>query len=177
MIVQSEDEAAIREQVEGYKQMARDEFGREVRIWTHTVVVQRQSQAEADAYLQRFSVEYEDTESVDAWLRLQGANSQMVPLEIIEAMRQRFAAGAGAFPLVGTAEAIAERLEMLSRAGIDGALLTWVDYDAGIADFTREVLPYLEKAGLREPVERSASFHSGSRSPNLQQPAGAPSTT
>jgi dimethylsulfone monooxygenase len=115
-------------------------------------VVQRDTQVEADAALRRFSSELEDTESVDAWMRLQGANTQVVPPEVMAAMRQRFAAGAGGFPLVGTAERIAERLEMLSAAGIDGALLTWVDYDAGLDAFTADVLPRLERAGLRRPV-------------------------
>ena len=72
-------------------------------------------------------------------MRLQGANAQLMPPDIARAMRQRFAAGAGVFPLVGTADTVAERLEVLSAAGVDGALLTWVDYDAGIADFTRDV--------------------------------------
>ncbi|MGI6872020.1 LLM class flavin-dependent oxidoreductase [Amycolatopsis sp. 3B14] len=152
VIVQSEDEAKVRQQVQGYKAMARDEFGRDVKVWTHTVVVQRDTDAEAEAYLRRFSVEYEDTESVDAWMRLQGIEAQTMPPEVAAAMRQRFAAGAGAFPLVGTVETIADRMEMLSAAGIDGTLLTWVDYDAGLADFTRDVLPLLEKRGLRAPA-------------------------
>ncbi|TCK21130.1 LLM class flavin-dependent oxidoreductase [Pseudonocardia endophytica] len=152
VIVHSEQEAAIREQVEGYKQMARDEFGREVQVWTHTVVVQRDTDAEAQAYLRRFSVEYEDVESIEAWMRLQGANTQVMPPDVLAAMRQRFAAGAGGFPLVGTSETIAEKLETLSASGIDGALLTWVDYDEGLAAFTADVLPRLEKAGLRAPV-------------------------
>jgi alkanesulfonate monooxygenase SsuD/methylene tetrahydromethanopterin reductase-like flavin-dependent oxidoreductase (luciferase family) len=152
VIVQSEEEAGIRAQVEGYRRTAREEFDRDVQVWTHTVVVQRDSQAEADAYLRRFAVEYEDTESVDAWMRLQGANTQGMPPEVAAAMRLRFAAGAGGFPLVGTAETIAERLALLSASGIDGVLLTWVDYDAGIADFVRDVLPRLEAAGLRKPA-------------------------
>jgi dimethylsulfone monooxygenase len=163
VIVHSEDEDAIRRQVQGYQQMAREEFGREVRLWTHTVVVQRDTQAEADAALRRFSSELEDTESVDAWMRLQGANTQVVPPEVMAAMRQRFAAGAGGFPLVGTAERISERLEMLSAAGIDGALLTWVDYDAGLDAFTADVLPRLERAGLRRPVAADAADAVASR--------------
>ncbi|MBN9735001.1 MULTISPECIES: LLM class flavin-dependent oxidoreductase [unclassified Pseudonocardia] len=157
VIVHSEDEDEIRDQIQGYKQMARDEFGREVRVWTHTAVVQRDTGAEAEAYYRRFSVEQEDTGSVDAWMRLQGANTQVMPPAVLAAMRQRFAAGAGGFPLVGTAETISERLAMLSRAGIEGALLTWVDYDAGLDAFTREVLPRLEDAGLRAPVGPLAS--------------------
>lgn len=149
LIVHSESEAEIRAQVQGYKDMARAEFGREVQVWTHTVVVQGDTDAEAEAFLQRFSVEQEDRESVDAWMRLQGAEARLMPPEILAAMRQRMAAGAGGFPLVGTPETITERLETLSAAGIDGALLTWLDYEVGLADFTRDVLPLLVKAGLR----------------------------
>jgi alkanesulfonate monooxygenase SsuD/methylene tetrahydromethanopterin reductase-like flavin-dependent oxidoreductase (luciferase family) len=157
VVVQSEEEAGIRAQVEGYRRTAREEFDRDVKVWTHTVVVQRDSQAEADAYLHRFAVEYEDTESVDAWMRLQGAHAQLMPPEVQLLMRQRFAAGAGGFPLVGTAETIAERLALLSAAGVDGVLLTWVDYDAGIADFVRDVLPRLEAADLRKPATAPAA--------------------
>lgn len=34
--------------------------------------------------------------------------------------------------------------------GIDGVLLTWVDYVAGMNNFNVSVLPQLEQAGLRE---------------------------
>jgi hypothetical protein len=36
-------------------------------------------------------------------------------------------------------------------------LLTWVDYDAGVADFVRDVLPRLEAAGLRKPATAPAA--------------------
>jgi alkanesulfonate monooxygenase SsuD/methylene tetrahydromethanopterin reductase-like flavin-dependent oxidoreductase (luciferase family) len=157
IIVHGDTEAQISEQIGAYKQMARAEFGRDVRVWTHTVVVQRDTDAEANDYLHRFSVDHEDTTSVDAWMRLQGANTQLMPPEVMRGMRQRFAAGAGGFPLVGSPETIAERLHMLNRAGIEGALLTWVDYDRGIADFTQAVLPRLESAGLRAPVAAGPS--------------------
>jgi len=141
LLVQAEDEAGVRKQVQGYKAMAREEFGREVRVWTHTVVVQRDTQSEAEGFLRRFSVEQEDVEAVDAWMRLLGANAQVMPPEVLAVMRQRMAAGVGGFPLVGTPETISERMEMLSAAGIDGALLTWVDYDAGLTDFVRTCCP------------------------------------
>lgn len=150
--VGSEDPQEISQQVESYKSTAREQFGRDVSVWTHSVVVQRDTDAAAEAELYRFSVEYEDTESVDAWMRTIGINSEAMPPDALAAMRQRFAAGAGGFPLVGTSETIAQRLEMLSSAGIDGVLMTWLNFDTGLATFTRDVLPRLEKAGLRAPV-------------------------
>jgi FMNH2-dependent dimethyl sulfone monooxygenase len=65
--------------------------------------------------------------------------------------RLRVAAGAGGFLLVGTSSTIAERLLMLSAAGIDGVLLTWVDYITGLQQFRDGVLPLLERRGLRRP--------------------------
>jgi FMNH2-dependent dimethyl sulfone monooxygenase len=151
LIVTAEDPEGVRSQVDGYKRMAREEFGREIKVWTHTFVVQRDTQEEADAYLHRYAVEYDDTESVDAWMRLQGEQTQLMPPEVLAAMRLRFTAGAGGFPLVGTADRIADRLAMLADGGIDGVLLTWVDYDDGLARFNDGVLPRLEQAGLRKP--------------------------
>jgi alkanesulfonate monooxygenase SsuD/methylene tetrahydromethanopterin reductase-like flavin-dependent oxidoreductase (luciferase family) len=168
IIVQKQSGAEISDQIGAYKEMARTEFGRDVRVWTHTVVVQRDTDAQAADYLRRFSVDYEDTTSVDAWMRLQGANTQLMPPEVMQGMRQRFAAGAGGFPLIGTADTIAERLQTLSAAGIEGVLLTWVDYDAGISDFTREVLPQLESAGLRARAGGDASGVSATASSDTQ---------
>ena len=36
---------------------------------------------------------------------------------------------------------------------LDGFLLTWLDYEGGLDRFGREVLPRLEKAGLRAAAE------------------------
>jgi alkanesulfonate monooxygenase SsuD/methylene tetrahydromethanopterin reductase-like flavin-dependent oxidoreductase (luciferase family) len=151
VLVRSEDEAHIKAQVDQYKNQARDEFGRDVKVWVHSFVVQRDSQAEADEYLHRFAVEYEDRASVEAWIATAGANSQALSIEARRQQRLRLAAGAGGYPLVGTAEKICRELEKLSRAGVDGVLLTWVDYDEGISRFNESVLPGLEAAGLRDP--------------------------
>jgi alkanesulfonate monooxygenase SsuD/methylene tetrahydromethanopterin reductase-like flavin-dependent oxidoreductase (luciferase family) len=63
------------------------------------------------------------------------------------------AVGAG-HPLVGNAQSIAEELAAISRIGIDGVILTWVDYVDGVDRFNRQVLPLLEQAGLRKPFAK-----------------------
>jgi alkanesulfonate monooxygenase SsuD/methylene tetrahydromethanopterin reductase-like flavin-dependent oxidoreductase (luciferase family) len=64
-------------------------------------------------------------------------------------MKFSFKAGWGGYPLVGTADHIAGELAALSAIGIDGVVLSWVDYRAGLDSFGRTVLPRLEQAGLR----------------------------
>jgi len=67
-------------------------------------------------------------------------------------MSYAFKAGYGGYPLVGTAEDIFNALSALSDAGVDGVLMTWLDYEKGLASFAEDVMPRLEKAALRLPV-------------------------
>jgi hypothetical protein len=41
---------------------------------------------------------------------------------------------------------------MMSECGMDGVLLTFVDYVAGAKRFVQTVLPILEAQGLRKPA-------------------------
>jgi alkanesulfonate monooxygenase SsuD/methylene tetrahydromethanopterin reductase-like flavin-dependent oxidoreductase (luciferase family) len=151
LIIQSESPASIRKQVEEYKTLAREEFGREVQVWTNSMVMQRDTQAEADAYYHHCIIENEDKASVDAWMAAQQIHAQLMSPEALLAFRQRMAGSGGGFPLIGSAARIAERLNMLADCGLDGILLTWVDPVDGIERFSRDVLPLMERSGLRAP--------------------------
>jgi dimethylsulfone monooxygenase len=145
-----------RPQVENYKKMAREEFGREIQLWTNCSVVQRETQKAAEDYLRRYSEEYLDTEVLDSIMKtISTENNIPEGSERLAFMRKRMAVGAG-HPLIGTAESIAAELAAISAVGIDGIILTWVDYIDGVKRFTTEVVPLLEKAGLRKPFRRSA---------------------
>lgn len=145
-----------RPQVENYKKMAREEFGREIQLWTSCSVVHRDTQKEAEDYLRRYSVEYLDTEALDSVMQTISVENN-VPMGSgrLAFMRSRMAIGAG-YPLVGTAQKIAEELQALSRVGIDGVIMTWVNYIDGVKRFARDVLPLLEQAGLRKPFAKPA---------------------
>jgi len=146
-----------REQVENYKKMAREEFGREIQLWTNCAVTQRETQEEAEDYLRRYSEEFLDTEVMDSLMRtISKENDIPIDSPRLAFMRHRMAVGAG-HPLVGTPQSIAEELAAISRVGIDGVIMTWVDYVEGIDRFNREVLPLLEQAGLRKPFARKSA--------------------
>lgn len=156
VILRSDNVEGCRAEIAAYKDLARHEYGRDIQVWTHTYVVQRNTQAEADEYLRYYALERGDEESVDGWLRLQNLHTQLMPPGVLEQMRLRFKAGAGGFPLVGTADTIVDRLSMLADAGLNGVLLTWVDYEDGMSRWVRDVMPRMEQAGLRTPVRVTA---------------------
>jgi len=137
--------------IEAYKKMAREEFGREIQLWTNVAVVQRDTKKEAEDYLHRYAVEYSDNEVLDSIVAtISKENNIPADSPVLAAMRWRMAVGAGP-AMIGSAEGLAEQLAAISKVGIDGVLLTWPDYIDGVRRFTKGVLPLLEQAGLRKP--------------------------
>ena len=140
-----------RPQVEAYKKMAREEFGREIQLWTNVSVVQRETQKAANDYLHRYAEEYLDNEVMDSIMAtISKENNIPAGSERLAFMRRRMSVGAG-HPLIGTPESIAKELAAISAVGIDGVIMTWPDYIDGVRRFNKEVLPLLEQAGLRKP--------------------------
>lgn len=147
------DPAAIKEQVQAYRTEARAKFGREIQIWMSAYVVLRDSMDEAKAYTHDYIVTHGDDVAVGNLIRHNVPDSDKMPPEARERLAYALKAGFGGYPLVGTADDIAGKIGALSEAGVDGFLLTWLDYEGGLARFGAEVLPRLEKAGLRQPVK------------------------
>lgn len=124
--------------------------GREVGICTVAHVVCRDSQDEAEAYYHRYAVEMADHAAVDAHMAGKKAFSRSHDPEAYDRYRQRFAGGAGSYPLVGTPEHVAAELLRIAEQGYQGAALSFVNYTAELPFFCRRVLPLLRDAGLRE---------------------------
>ncbi len=125
--------------------------GREVGVFTFCSVVCRPTQQEAEDYLNYYANENADWAAVDYLMALQGMHAQSFTPEALANFRDRFAAGHGGFPLVGTPDHIADQLQQLSDTGIAGTTLAFVDYAAEFPYFRDEVLPRLEQKGLRQP--------------------------
>ena len=64
-------------------------------------------------------------------------------------MGERFIAGWGGLPLVGTPEQIVDQMLKLSDLGIEGLALSWLDYHEELKYFGDRVLPLMKQAGLR----------------------------
>jgi len=140
--------------VESYKRMAREEFGRDIQIWTNASAVLRDTTKEAEDFLNYYSEEFSDAECLDSMMEtISIENNVPKGSPQLAFMRKRMAAGAG-YPLVGDARKIAAELARMSRAGIDGVIMTWLDYIDGVKRFARDVLPLLEQAGLRQPLAK-----------------------
>ena len=141
--------------VDALRSMARNDFGRDIRVWNTSYVVCRPTGKEAQDYLNYYVRERGDWEAVENLVRIFGLQSLALPNEVLEEFKFHFIAGWGGFPLVGTPEQIVDKLLMLSRAGIDGTVLSWVNYLEEMPQWIDQVMPLMEQAGLRRPVAGS----------------------
>jgi alkanesulfonate monooxygenase SsuD/methylene tetrahydromethanopterin reductase-like flavin-dependent oxidoreductase (luciferase family) len=156
ILVQQRDYEGIKAQVDDFRRVAREEFGREIQIWTHCYVVCRPTQKEATSYLQHYVREKGDWEAIDNLTRIMGLQNQCVKPEAMDAMKFHFVAGWGGCPIVGTPEQIVDALDTFARAGLDGTVLSWVNYEVELQQWIDKVMPMLEQAGLRKPHRRNA---------------------
>lgn len=140
---------AVKAQVAAYKRLAWEEYGRTIQVWVHGYVVQRDSRQEARDYVDYYVLERGDQPMCDLFLRNNVPDLDALPAVAIHDLRYRMMAGSGGYPLLGSADEITETMLGLSRAGLDGVLLTWLDYKSGLSEFERTVLPLLEQSGLR----------------------------
>lgn len=143
-----EDGAAI---VQGVKSAAQTGYGREVGVFTPAHCVCRDTRAEAEEFHRWYAEENADWDAVDNLMELQGLHAQSFTPEMLEMFRGRFAAGHGTCPLIGTPDELAAEIKRFADAGFDGMTLSFVDYIAELEQFAAEVIPRLERLGVRGP--------------------------
>ena len=145
----SRDPAAIHAQIADYRRLAREEFGREIKVWINAFVIAGETVEDAQRQFDHCVVEKGDFVAADNFMTGMGIDSQSLPPEIMANIQADMIAGYGGFRLLGTNDMIVDDLRMLSEAGIDGVLLTWPAFIAGMRHFQQEILPLLEQEGLR----------------------------
>ncbi len=69
--IDGSDLERTRAHVDSYRRIAREEYGREIQIWSGAPVVQRETMKEAQDYAHYYAVEKGDDEAVDNLLRIQ----------------------------------------------------------------------------------------------------------
>ena len=125
--------------------------GRRVDIFTTAYVVCRPTRREAEEFHRYYVDENGDWGAADHWYAMQAANTQSRPPELRDLFRYRFAAGHGCYPLIGSPDDVAKAMAEMAAGGFAGTTISFVDYVREFPFFAAEVLPRLERDGLRIP--------------------------
>jgi dimethylsulfone monooxygenase len=138
--------------VKSYHDMAREEHGRDIRVWSQVNIVQGETEKEARDFYNYYVHEKGDWDAVSYMMSTLGAdiNERKYTPEFRKAMTEQMLSSWGGLPLIGTKEQIVDGLAMLSRIGLDGVLLSWPRYEQGMREFRDVTYPLLQQAGLRD---------------------------
>jgi alkanesulfonate monooxygenase SsuD/methylene tetrahydromethanopterin reductase-like flavin-dependent oxidoreductase (luciferase family) len=131
------------------KNAAKD-LGRELGVYTVGVITCRPTKKEAEDYYHYSIVEHADWSAVDGILGLKNISPETVPLQEYLTKRSQYAQGMGGLPIVGDPDHVARQLIDLSTAGLTGIAVSFVNYVDELPFFCDEVLPRLERAGIRK---------------------------
>jgi FMNH2-dependent dimethyl sulfone monooxygenase len=134
----------VRERVESYRQQARAASGKEIAVWTNANVILRDTPAEADAAA-RFLAEKRNPAAVAELEKTLAAGTRTLTVgsNVVKTAR------GGAFALVGDAAQVNAQVNQLADAGLDGVVLIAHDFEDMLARWVRNVLPLMERDGLR----------------------------
>ncbi len=135
--------------VASYKAEARA-IGREIDVFTQGHVVCRPTRKEAEEYFHYFTTEAVDFGAVEESLRLKGFTRANTP-DFEERRRMVPLMNIG-YPIVGSPDDVAEKLGRIHGAGIDGIGFSLVNYVKELPFLGQELMPRLEKMGMRAPI-------------------------
>ena len=131
-------------------------YGREVGVFSNVAVVCRKTRKEAEEYFHYYAVEKVDREAVEQMVVGRGLVREGVSEAQRDLFRVRAGGGNGAHPIIGSPDEVAETLRRLSAAGVSALAMGFANYLDHVPYFVAEILPRLERMGLRAPRRSEA---------------------
>jgi FMNH2-dependent dimethyl sulfone monooxygenase len=139
----------VAEELRGARALSED--GAAVPIYASSHLVCRPTRKEADEYYRYLVYELGDWRGMDELVGRWLLNRTM-PMAAVERLKERLISGLGTFVVRGSYDDVAQTYKQLHDAGLDGVAVGMVDYITDIAALRDEVLPRLERLGLRKPA-------------------------
>ena len=124
--------------------------GREIDVYSVGVVTCLPTMAEAGEYHRHCIIDDADWAAVDSILAMKNISPETIGAAEFERRRHHQAHGMGGIPIVGDPDHVAAEIARIAGAGLRGIGVSFVNYLKELPYFCDEVLPRLERVGLRE---------------------------
>jgi FMNH2-dependent dimethyl sulfone monooxygenase len=140
-------------QIAEIKALAREQFGREIRVFGRGHIVCRDTKEEAEEYYDYVHRQVADLQGAANITGISKVHSQSTDWTADERkLLEGMVAGFWGIPMVGSADQVAQQLIDLHEAGADGIAISFVNFDEGLDQMEKLLLPRLIAAGLRAPL-------------------------
>jgi alkanesulfonate monooxygenase SsuD/methylene tetrahydromethanopterin reductase-like flavin-dependent oxidoreductase (luciferase family) len=125
-------------------------------IFASCHLMARRTRKEAEEYHHYIVHEQGDWEAADYAFRLRGSRINTWLKADEDKLKARLISGAG-YPIIGSYDDAIETFKRLGSAGFDGLALGMINYVDDFPHIRDEILPRMERAGLREPMSQAAT--------------------
>jgi alkanesulfonate monooxygenase SsuD/methylene tetrahydromethanopterin reductase-like flavin-dependent oxidoreductase (luciferase family) len=125
-------------------------IGREIDVYTQGHIVCRPTRSEAEDYFRYFTTEAADFEAIDTILALKGITRENTT--DYDERRKAIPLMNIGYPIIGSPDDVADKLARIHGAGISGIAFSLVNYVNELPLLVQEVLPRLERMGIRAPT-------------------------
>ena len=129
-----------------------EQQARNIDVYTVGAITCRPTKSDAAEYYRHCITENADWSAVNSILAKKKITPQAVGAVEFERQRKHQANGMGGLPIVGDPDSVAQDIANLSKAGLRGIGMSLINYKDELPFFCAEVLPRLERMGLREPA-------------------------
>lgn len=123
---------------------------KDIRIFTPGYYVCRPTRREAEEYHRWYVDENGDEEALEHLFELQFPNPEARTLKRLDELKARHIGGNGSYPMIGSPDDVATELAKVSALGYTAMCSSFVNYNDEFPYFRDEVLPRLERLGLRQ---------------------------
>jgi alkanesulfonate monooxygenase SsuD/methylene tetrahydromethanopterin reductase-like flavin-dependent oxidoreductase (luciferase family) len=130
----------------------RAQAGRPIGVYSSGHVICRPTRRETEEYYHHIVHDHGDWAAGDHLIRAVWPNSESLPVDRLEMYRERCVSGHATWPLIGTPDEVAAGLRALHEAGLDGTAFSLVNYLEDFPIVRDEVLPRLQRLGLRVAI-------------------------
>jgi alkanesulfonate monooxygenase SsuD/methylene tetrahydromethanopterin reductase-like flavin-dependent oxidoreductase (luciferase family) len=144
-------------------------YGRKPDVYVQTQFVCKPTRREAEDYVHYYAVEMADPDAIDYFARQRsitmskstksgGTEADRELAATLSGSRKRRFPGmfAGMYPVIGTPDDVVAELQKIAAAGVSGSTLVFLNYLQELPYFIQEVLPRMERAGLRRTFAATA---------------------
>jgi FMNH2-dependent dimethyl sulfone monooxygenase len=141
------------QQIAEIKQLAKEQFAREIRVFGRGHIVCRETQQEAEEYYDYVHRQVADLDGAANITGISKVHSQSTDWTADERkLLEGMVAGFWGIPMVGSADQVTQQLLELHAAGADGIAISFVNVDEGLDQMEKLLLPRLIEAGARGPL-------------------------
>ena len=127
--------------------------GDHVGIFASGHMIARSTRKEAEDYYHYIVYDMGDWEAAEHTVRIRMRDRETIYEQMLR-LKERMISGLGTYPVVGSYDDVAETFGRLRDAGLDGMAIGLVNYIDEFPHLRDEVLPRMERRGLRRPAER-----------------------